>query len=170
MLIVTILLLGVLFRFTNLDQKPYWHDETSTSLRISGHTAAEAVQKLYTGQPISSSDLLKYQRISPEKGVLDTIKGLAKEEPQHPPLYYAIARLWAQHFGSTPVAIRSLSALVSLAALPLIYWLCWELFGSPAVGWMAVVLFAVSPLFIRFAQEARQYGVWLVLIMLGVVA
>ncbi len=169
-LIVTILLLGILFRFANLDQKPYWYDETYTSLRISGYTVAEAVQKLYTGQPIRGSDLLKYQTISPAKGILDTIQGLATEEPQHPPLYYAIAHLWAQSFGSTPVAIRSLSALISLAGLPLIYWLCWELFGSPAVGGMAVVIFAVSPLFVRFAQEARQYGLWLVLIMLSSIA
>ncbi len=169
-LIVIILLLGILFRFVNLDQKPYWHDETYTSLRISGYTVAEAGQQLYTGQPMSRSELLKYQSISPAKGVLDTIQGLAKEEPQHPLLYYAIARLWTQFFGSTPSAIRSLSALISLAGLPLIYWLGWELFGSPAVGGMAVVLYAVSPLFVRFAQEGRQYGLWLVLIMLSSIA
>jgi uncharacterized membrane protein len=170
MLIAIILGLGLVFRFANLDQKPYWHDEVYTSLRISGYTIEEVTQKLYDGQVHSMADLLQYQQVTSEKRISDTLKGLAQEEPQHPPLYYAILRLWAQCFGSSPTAMRSLSALISLAVLPLVYWLSLELFLVPAVGWMAVVLCAVSPIYIRYAQEARQYSLWLVMILFSGIA
>jgi hypothetical protein len=38
-LLVIILVLGLFFRFANLDRKVYWSDETFTSLRVSGYTA-----------------------------------------------------------------------------------------------------------------------------------
>jgi uncharacterized membrane protein len=166
-LLAIILLLGITFRFANLGQKPYWYDETYTSLRISGYTTQEVSQNLYQGQILSAADVLQYQKIAPERSLLDTIKGLAQEEPQHPPLYYAIARIWASWFGSSPTSLRCLSACLSLAILPLLYRLCLELFKSPGVGRMAVVICAVSPISIRFAQEARQYSLWSVMILLS---
>jgi uncharacterized membrane protein len=155
--IVILLAIGIFFRFVNLDKKVYWHDETYTSLRVSGYNVEQVSRKLFNSQEISIKDLQKYQRPNPETSAIDTIKGLAKEEPQHPPLYYAIARFWAQWFGSSPTAMRSLPVLFSLLVFPCIYWLCLELFESSIVGWVAVGLIAVSPIFIRYAQEARQY-------------
>ncbi len=35
-LIIIVLVIGIFFRFTNLDQKVYWYDEVSTSLTIVG--------------------------------------------------------------------------------------------------------------------------------------
>ncbi|NJN88836.1 MAG: hypothetical protein HC881_24335, partial [Leptolyngbyaceae cyanobacterium SL_7_1] len=154
-------------RFTNLDQKPYWHDEIYTSLRASGYTAEEAIQALYHGQMIDVETLLTYQRPAPERTAIDTLTGLATEEPHHPPLYYVMARFWAEWFGSSITAMRSLPALISLLALPAMYWLCWELFASPMVGKMAMALLAISPIYIRYAQEARQYSLWVVLILVS---
>ncbi|WP_143467702.1 glycosyltransferase family 39 protein [Leptolyngbya ohadii] len=162
-----VLLLGALFRFFNLDQKPYWQDETYTSLRVSGYSYSEAVQALYTGKVIGSEDIQKYQQWSSEKTVADTIHGLATENSQHPPLYYAIAHGWAGWFGSSISAMRMLPALISLLVFPAMYWLCLELFGSSAVGWLAVSLAAVSPIYLRYAQEARQYSLWMVIILLS---
>lgn len=162
-----VLALGICLRFTNLDQKPYWHDEIYTSLRASGYTAKEATQALYNGQIIEVETMLTYQRPSSQRTAIDTLKGLATEEPHHPPLYYVMARFWAEWFGSSITAMRSLPALISLLALPAMYWLCRELFASPMVGNMAVALLAVSPIYIRYAQEARQYSLWVVLILLS---
>jgi uncharacterized membrane protein len=159
------LLLGILFRFINLDQKPYWHDETYTSLYLSGYSAQEAMQQLFTGQVIRAKDLLQFQSPSTVSGVFDTITRLATDNSQHPPLYYGIARLWAGYFGASITAMRVLPALISLLALPGIYWLGLELFASPSVGWMAMCLWAVSPLSIRYAQEARQYSLWIVIVL-----
>lgn len=164
---VIVLVLGVFFRFVNLDRKVYWYDEVFTSLRISGYTQTELVQQVFDGDEISAKDLQKYQRPNSEKGLSDTIKGLATEEPQHPPLYFVLARFWVQLFGSSVAATRSLSALISLLVFPCIYWLCLELFKSPLTGWVAMALIAVSPFHVVYAQEARQYSLWTVIILLS---
>ncbi|MHC5717318.1 MAG: glycosyltransferase family 39 protein, partial [Nostoc sp.] len=62
---------------------------------------------------------------------------------------------------------RSLSALISLFIFPSVYWLCIELFESSLVAWVAMALIAVSPLQLFFAQEARQYSLWMVEILLS---
>jgi uncharacterized membrane protein len=169
-LLVTVIALGIFFRFVNLDQKPYWHDETFTSLRVSGYRLAEATQQLYSGREIGVTDLYRYQGLSPERSTIDTIQRLAEEVPQHPPLYFVIARFWAQGFGNSITVMRSLSALISLLLLPAIYWLCLELFTSVMVGQITIALFSVSPIYIHYAQEARPYSLWTVLIVLSSIA
>ncbi len=166
-LIIVLLVLGLFFRFVNLDRKIYWMDETYTSLRISGYTEAEVAQQLLEGQILSVQDLHKYQRLNPEKSVVDTVKGLAAEEPQLSPLYFVMVRFWVQVFGSSVAAVRSFSAFLSVLAFPCIYWLCLELFESSLVGWLACALIAVSPFQLVYAQEARQYSLWTVTILLS---
>ncbi|MGB3263408.1 MAG: glycosyltransferase family 39 protein [Microcoleus sp.] len=159
-LIIALLVIGIFFRFANLDRKFYWIDETYTSLRVSGYTEAEIIKQISYQQIISPSDLQKYQQVNSEKTLSDTLNSLATEDPQHPPLYYVLARFWAQWFGTSVTAMRSLAALISLLVFPAIYWLAWELFESSAVAWMAIAIFAISPYHILFAQEARQYSLW----------
>lgn len=159
-LIIAVLAIGILFRFVNLDRKFYWIDETYTSLRVSGYTEAEMIKQISYDKITSPSDLQKYQQINSEKTLSDSLNSLATEDPQHPPLYYVLARFWAQWFGSSAAAMRSLAAVISLLVFPAIYWLAWELFESSAVAWMAIAIFAISPYHILFAQEARQYSLW----------
>ncbi|MEG4029142.1 MULTISPECIES: glycosyltransferase family 39 protein [unclassified Microcoleus] len=166
-LIIAVLVIGILFRFANLDRKFYWIDETYTSLRVSGYTEAEIIKQISYQKITSPADLQKYQQINSEKTVRDTLNSLATEDPQHPPLYYVLARYWAQWFGSSVAAMRSLAAVISLLVFPAIYWLAWELFESSAVAWMAIAIFAVSPYHILFAQEARQYSLWTVTTILS---
>ncbi|WP_333437634.1 glycosyltransferase family 39 protein [Microcoleus sp. D2_18a_D3] len=159
-LIIAVLVIGIFFRFANLDRKFYWIDETYTSLRVSGYTEAEIIKQISYQKITSPSDLQKYQQINSEHNLTDTLHSLATEDPQHPPLYYVLARYWAQWFGSSVAAMRSLAAVISLLVFPAIYWLAWELFESSAVAWMAIAIFAISPYHILFAQEARQYSLW----------
>ncbi|MEG4396407.1 glycosyltransferase family 39 protein [Microcoleus sp. BROC3] len=167
-LIVVILITGIFFRFTNLDRKVYSFDESITSLRISGYTWTEMVQQDFQGKIISVEDLQqKYQQINPEKTWLDTVKGLATEEPQLSPLYFILARFWVQLFDPQVGTVRSLSAWISLLVFPSVYWLCWELFGSASAGWMAVTIVAVSPFHVLYAQEARPYMMFAVLVLLS---
>jgi uncharacterized membrane protein len=49
---------------------------------------------------------------------------------------------------------------------PAVYWLCWELFANPRVGWWAIALISVSPIQVLYAQEARQYSLWAVTTLL----
>ncbi len=167
-LIIVLLVVGVFFRFVNLDGKVYWHDEIYTSLRISGYTAAEVREQIFNGRVISKEAFAQFQRLNPETNLGDTIKSLAIEDPQHPPLYYVLARFWVQIFGDSITAIRILSAIISLLVFPCAYWLCQELFKVPlSVPGIAIALMAISPLHLVFAQEAREYMLWAVTILLS---
>ena len=110
--IIAVLILGVFFRLANLDRKLYWHDEAYTSLRISGYTGREVQQQIFNGQVIGIEDLQKYQRSNSERGISDTIKTLAIDDAQHPPLYYVLVRIWVEWFGNSVAVTRSLSALI----------------------------------------------------------
>lgn len=167
LLIVIVLVIGVFFRFVNLDRKVYSVAETYTSLRISGYTEAELVQQVSHSQIIGIKELQKYQQTNSEKNYIDTIKSLAKEEPQLTPLYFLIARFWVETFGNSVAVTRSLSAFISLLVFPAIYWLCIELFKSPLTGWLAIALIAVSPFHVLYAQEARPYSLWEVCILVS---
>ncbi|MBN3948004.1 MAG: glycosyltransferase family 39 protein [Nostoc sp. NMS7] len=164
-LVIFMIGVGIFFRFAHLGQKAIWYDEAFTSLAISGHTVAEVRQEVFNERVIPVAALDKYQHLNPDRGVNDTVHYLITSDPQHPPLYYAMVRLWTQVFGDSPDGVRSLSAVISLLIFPSVYWLCLELFESPIVGWVAIPLMAVSPLQIFFAQEARQYGLWMVTIL-----
>lgn len=164
--IIAVLVIGIYFRFVNLDRKIYWGDEAATSIWLSGHSSS-LVSTLYTGEIIQAEDLQEYLRIIPGSGVIDTVNAVAKDSPLHPPLYFAIARLWVGVFGNSIAATRAFSAVVSLGIFPGIYWLCLELFNSPLVGWIAIALTAVSPYHILYAQEARPYILWALTILLS---
>ena len=112
--IVILLVLGVFFRFVNLERKVFWIHENYTSLRISGHTETEFIQQVFDGHIVNLKQLQNYQQPNPEKGLFSTINSLAVESPQHPPLYYVMARFWLQLWGTSPAVLRSLSALLSL--------------------------------------------------------
>lgn len=168
-LMLVMLAVGVFFRFANIDRKIYWHDECLTSLRSFGYTRTEVIQHLFNGKEIGTEDLRKYQHLNPEKGLVDTINSLAGNA-EHSPLYYVIVRFWAQWFGNfanSIIVTRSLSALLSLLAFPCLYWLCQELFGSLLTGYIAIILFAVSPFQVVYAQEAREYSLWTVTVLLS---
>lgn len=160
LLLVVLLGLGSLFRLGNLDRKYYWQDETITSLRVSGYTYAEVKQDAFDGRTITAEQLQTYQRLKPGSGMQDVLHSLAIEDSQHPPLYYVLTRFAVEWFGSSVATTRAVAALLSLLVFPCVYWLCWELFQSPQVGWMAIALLAISPMHILYAQEAREYSLW----------
>jgi uncharacterized membrane protein len=166
-LVLVLLILGVFFRFANIDKKFYWYDEVFTSLRISGYTQTEVLHEISSVQLVAAKDLMKYQRSNPTKNLGDTVKSLAIEEPQLPPLYFLAVKYWAKLFGDSPFSTRSFSVWMSLLVFPCLYWLCRELFAAPEVAWIAVGLLAVSPLHVLYAQEARPYSLWQAMILLS---
>ncbi|NJO48540.1 MAG: hypothetical protein HC840_02585 [Leptolyngbyaceae cyanobacterium RM2_2_4] len=158
--LVGLLIMGIIFRFVNLDKKVYWHDEVYTSLRITAHTRSELVERAFNGNIIAPADLQEYQQLDSNRDFWLAMYLAGIEDAQHPPLYYAIARWWVQVFGNSISAIRSLSVFSSLLVFPCLYWLCLELFESRLVGGVAIALVAVSPFQVLFAQEAREYSLW----------
>jgi uncharacterized membrane protein len=162
--VIVLLVLSVFFRVSHLDRKVYWADEAYTSIRLSGYTTAEIVRTV-TQSPTTAAALQKFQTPDPDKGLGGTLHGLAVEEPQLPPLYYVMLRAWVQGFGNTVTTLRSFSVLFSLLAFPCLFWFCLELFGSATVGWVAIALVAASPLHLVYAQEARMYSLWMLMVL-----
>ncbi len=83
-----------------------------------------------------------------------------------PPLYYLLLHGWTAVFGTGSFAVRSMSGLASVAALPLIYLMGRRLAGS-GVGAAAMLLLASSPFAIRYATETRMYSLVVLLTLLG---
>ena len=75
----------------------------------------------------------------------------------HPPLYYLALKLWLI-FGNGETQVRMLSAIFSIAAIPLIYLLAANIFDDKRIGLIAATLLAFSPFQIWYAQEARMYA------------
>lgn len=167
LVVLGLLIFSVGCRFGNLAHKVYWHDEVYTSLRITAHTRGELVSQAFTGRVLSPQDLQHYQQFAPHRTLLQSLQFLGQEDAQHPPLYFIVLRLWAQGWGHSIWVIRCLSVLMSLLMFPALYWLCQELFAEALTAWIAIALVAVSPLDLLFAQEAREYILWVVMILLS---
>ncbi len=162
--IVIVLLIGIYFRFTNLDGKVYWNDEVHTSSRVSGYNRTEFVNLAPT-EIVNFQELQKFQSLTPERDFVISIKALASSE--HSPLYYILARIWMELFGDSIIVTRGLAAIISLFAFPCIYWLSIELFASSLIGELSMALLAVSPFHLLYAQEAREYSLLSVTILLS---
>ncbi len=164
LLIITILLIGIFFRFANIEKKVTWTDENATIFKISGDTVKEW-DNHFTGL-INIEEFHKQVYLpNPKSNVIDVVQNLSKQDAKHTPIYFAMLRLWIDLFGSAITSIRLLSVILGILVFPCLYWLCLELFPSPLVGWLAVALIAVSPFHLLYAQETRPYSLLTVIIL-----
>ena len=162
---IGVVVLGIIFRLGNLSNKPYWEDEVFTSTLIAGYEM-ETIEAELANKLVAVSDLSKYQDVQLGQSWLDTTVALAKR-PEHTPLYFLLARVWAQCFGSSEIAMRAFPAVSSLLTLPLFYWLSFLLFDSSEIALATLCLASTSPIFIRYAQDARPYSLWVVGMLLS---
>ena len=84
----------------------------------------------------------------------------------HPPLFYVLHKGALALWGDSEFGQRFMTAVFSLLGLPLIYQLGKRLFNV-YVGLLAMLLLALNPLHVWFAQEARMYSVLSALVMLS---
>jgi hypothetical protein len=92
-----------------------------------------------------------------------------------PPLYYVLLHVWTGRFGSSDLAVRSLSGLLGVVALPLGWWAGTRLGrGDAAVrrrrAVAVLVVLATSPYAIRYATETRMYALVIVLVLAAYLA
>lgn len=160
-----IVLLGIALRFSYLDSKVYWIDEVHTSLRASGYSRAEFVELAPQGEIVGIESLQKFQKLTPERNFLVAMKAISSSE--HSPFYYGLTRVGMELFGSSIKVTRGVAATLSLFLFPSIYWLTQELFNSRLISLAVTALIAVSPLQILYAQEAREYSLFAVTIVLA---
>jgi mannosyltransferase len=83
-----------------------------------------------------------------------------------PPLYYLCAWAWARVFGYGEGGLRSLSAVLGTATVPVAYLIGRQL-ASRRVGLVVAALVACNPLLVWYSQEARAYALLVFLSAIG---
>lgn len=74
----------------------------------------------------------------------------------HPPFYYWLLKIWSTFFGNTELGIRSMSIFFGVVTIVSAFMLVVKLFGRKA-AYVSLLFLVLSPLFIRYGQEARMY-------------
>jgi len=159
--------LGIFFRCYNLERKVVWSDEIWSQLHVAGLTEGDVVARAATVRDSGTLQAFIVRGSTAKSIRADaTIRSLADEDPQHPPLYFELERTWISLFGDGLQIQRLLPALIGIAVLPAAYWLAFELFGSVSCAWMLVALVSISPYFVLYSQENREYSLWAVAVLL----
>lgn len=177
-ILVAAVLAGVWLRFEGIGQKPVWYDETATFLHLSGRTEAQ-LSRLYDGRILHAGELVgEYQGDTDSKGagaskvspgsIPDVVRAVAADEPQSGALYFAVAKAVVAGTDD-PARVRMLSAAASTLSLFLLGLLAWRLFDRETALAVAA-LAAISPLELRFAQEARPYALCVVFLLASALA
>lgn len=74
----------------------------------------------------------------------------------HPPVYYWALKTWSYLFGTTDLALRSLSIFFGAGVITAMFFLTRKLFGR-AIAWTSLLFLILSPMLIRYSDEARMY-------------
>jgi uncharacterized membrane protein len=74
----------------------------------------------------------------------------------HPPFYYFALKTWIDVFGANEVGARSLSIILGLATIFVVY-LIGKTIKNRKVGLLSAALLATSGLHVYYSQEARMY-------------
>jgi mannosyltransferase len=73
----------------------------------------------------------------------------------HPPLYFAMLKGWIDGFGDGAFAMRMLSALLGIGTTFVVILAGRQI--DRKVGWLAGLMFALTPFQVEFGHEARPY-------------
>ena len=98
----------------------------------------------------------------PPAGIIE-----ATAKDVHPPLYYFALHYWMLLFGDSETAVRFLSALFGILALPVVYKVASHLFDR-STGLLAAGGLALSRFHLEFSQEARMYSLLCLLSLLSI--
>jgi mannosyltransferase len=93
----------------------------------------------------------------------------ALREDGAPPLYYLLLHFWMGAFGTSDLAARSLSGVLSCATLPFV-WLAGRRLGGRQAAAGALLVVASSPFAVYYATENRMYALVSFLTAVGVVS
>jgi 4-amino-4-deoxy-L-arabinose transferase-like glycosyltransferase len=94
-----------------------------------------------------------------------TLRGVVHTE-NTPPLWYVLAWADSRVLGNGEIALRLPSALAGIATVPVAWMIARELAGRRAAI-LAAALVAVNPLLVWYSQEARAYGLFVLMAALS---
>jgi 4-amino-4-deoxy-L-arabinose transferase-like glycosyltransferase len=86
-----------------------------------------------------------------------------------PPLYYLLLHWWIGVFGQSDLAVRSLSGVFGVLALPLAWRVARQVAGVRTAQ-AVLLLLATSPFAVRYSSETRMYSLMVLLTVLGAMA
>jgi mannosyltransferase len=95
-------------------------------------------------------------------GLGATLKGVVHTE-NTPPLWYVLIWAWSRIFGAGAVALRFPSGLAGVATVAVGWGIGRELTGRRATAIATAAFVAVNPLFVWYSQEARAYGLFVLM-------
>ena len=142
--LILILLLAWGLRLYHLDTMSLWWDE-SLSWDRATNTLSAILNNTIMIQNVATRDL-------------------------HPPLYFLLLHISVLVAGASEFALRFLSAFANVLTLAMFYPLACLLTKNKFVALLAVLLAALSPFYVWYAQEARPYALVLMWSTLAVYA
>jgi O-antigen/teichoic acid export membrane protein len=86
----------------------------------------------------------------------------------HPPGYFSILWVWIRMFGDGPLSVRMPGILLGVVTVPVVYFATKDIYRGRATAWVAAGFAAVAPQMVWYSQEARMYGVFMLLTVLAV--
>jgi mannosyltransferase len=98
-------------------------------------------------------------------GLGATLRAVVHHE-NTPPLWYLLAWADARLFGDGALALRLPSALAGVLTVPVVWATAQQLAGRRA-ALVAAAIVAVNPLFVWYSQEARAYGLFVLMTALA---
>ncbi|MBW4486345.1 MAG: glycosyltransferase family 39 protein [Trichocoleus desertorum ATA4-8-CV12] len=159
LLLLLAIAIAVLLRLLNLGSRELWYDEVLSVLLSTGQRgqyqnpgALPIVLQDYAALLHLPSNVAGYSAIEAVKNV---IKGILSDP--HPPLSYLSLHGWLYLFGNSEIALRSLVALLSIAAIGCAYGLGKTLLGHRG-GLILAALLSVNPFYLSHSLNARMYG------------
>jgi uncharacterized membrane protein len=161
--IAGIALLAFALRANGASRHAVFSDEAITLAYVSGWRLADIAPALDGWLEHRLGEVAAFTHPRPGAWAGSTVGALAAEDAQHPPLYYLIARGWRTLFGDDVGTLRALGVVLGLCFIAALGMLARETIGARA-GLYAVALAAVSPVFVLYAQQLREYSLWTALI------
>jgi mannosyltransferase len=93
-----------------------------------------------------------------QASLADALAQIASPGRTHPPGYYLLLMGWVRLWGSSVLAVRSLSAVLGTLTVWATYGLAWRVYRDRWVGLLAATMLALAPAHIVYAQETRMYA------------
>lgn len=147
--VILIFIVAIGLRFTGITFDSMWLDEGYQTMVNSIGIKPEALEVLRPEPFIYS--------LGEPRSIETLLLNFRQVDPLCPPLYFLLLNRWMTVFGTTDLPIRALSAVISIASLAVLYFGTRKLLGA-RVALFALLMQAVSPFDITYAQEARMYA------------
>jgi 4-amino-4-deoxy-L-arabinose transferase-like glycosyltransferase len=107
-------------------------------------------------QELRGDEAASWARVTQTFGVVDLAQRLIREGQPHPPIHYWLLQAWIRIFGQSEFALRSLSVLMSLLVVALIFRVTIRITQNVFVSMAAMLIAAVHPYQIWLAQDVKN--------------